>query len=46
MSPRLRWVLAIVTLLVANVLAMVLLAATAGTHPPEILPGYGEELKK
>ena len=40
MSARNRWVLIIVGLLAANVIAMLVLATTAGT--PNTLPGYHE----
>lgn len=43
MSPKLRWVLAIVGLLVANVIAMVILAVTSSMHDPEVIPTYFEE---
>ncbi len=40
MSPRFRWILAIVGLLAANVIAMVILAVTSSTHAPQIHPSY------
>jgi len=40
MSPAARWVLAIVGLLAANVLAMVVLAVTSSVDRPEVIPEY------
>lgn len=40
MSPKLRWVLAIVGLLAANLIAMVILAITSSTNAPQIHPSY------
>ena len=40
MTASTRWILAIVGLLVGNVLAMVILATTATTRGPEIIPAY------
>ncbi len=40
MSPALRWILAIVGLLAANVTAMVILAVTSHVDKPEIIPHY------
>jgi len=44
-TPRLRWVLAIVALLVANLVAMVILAVTSSMHDPEVIPMYYEEMR-
>jgi hypothetical protein len=40
MSPKLRWVIAIVGLLAANLIAMVILAITSSANAPQILPSY------
>jgi hypothetical protein len=45
MSARMRWILAIVGLLLANVLAMVILAVTSSANPPEVIHTYFEEAK-
>ena len=45
MTPRTKWVLAIVGLLVANVLAMVTLAVAANVDKPQIIPSYYESSK-
>jgi len=39
-SPAARWILAIVGLLVANVVAMVILAVTSHVDKPEVIPEY------
>ena len=45
MTARTKWVLAIVGLLVANVLAMVTLAIAANVDKPTIIPSYNQSPK-
>ena len=45
MSARVRWPLAIAGCLLACVLAMVILAVTAATHPPQVIPTYYKEAR-
>ena len=45
MSPRTKWILAIVGLLVGNVLAMVALAVAANVGKSEVIPSYYESAK-
>lgn len=40
MTPRLRWILAIVGLLAANVVAMVVLAVVANNGHTQVIPAY------
>ncbi len=40
MSARNRWVFAIVGLLAANIVAMVVLAVSAGSTDARVVPGY------
>jgi hypothetical protein len=45
MSPRTKWILAIVGLLAANVLAMVALAIAANVDRPQVDPTYYQSPK-
>jgi hypothetical protein len=42
MSAKTKWTLAIVGLLLANAIAMVVLAVTSSSASPQLAPGYGE----